>query len=159
MRYRPYCIGDSPNVDPLSEVISLLEPRSYRVGGFEAGGDWSIRFGAHDGIKCYAVTSGRCWLAVDGAGEPVLLDLGDCFLLPHGLPFRIASDPDLPPDDWRRHFVGSGEGTLVKLNASSGVTVLGSHFQLAGPQAEMLLSMLPPIIHLQSETDRETLRW
>jgi AraC-like DNA-binding protein len=146
-------------MDPLSDVISLLEPRSYRIGGFEAGGDWSIRFGAHDGIKCYAVTSGRCWLAVDGAGEPVLLEQGDCFLLPHGLPFRIASDPDLPPDDWRRHFVGSPEGTLVKLNGSSGVTVLGSHFQLAGPQAEMLLGMLPPIVHLQSETDRETLRW
>ena len=146
-------------MDPLSDVISLLEPRSYRIGGFEAGGDWSIRFGAHEGIKCYAVTSGRCWLAADGAGEPVLLEQGDCFLLPHGGPFRIASDPDLPPDDWRCHFVGSPEGTLVKLNGSSGVTVLGSHFQLAGPQAEMLLSMLPPIVHLQSGNDRETLRW
>jgi hypothetical protein len=29
-------------MDPLSDVISLLEPRSYRVGGFEAGGEWSI---------------------------------------------------------------------------------------------------------------------
>jgi hypothetical protein len=28
-----------------------------------------------------------------------------------------------------------------------------------GPQAEMLLGMLPPIVHLQRETDRETLRW
>jgi AraC-like DNA-binding protein len=63
------------------------------------------------------------------------------------------------PDDWRRHFAGSPRGTLVKLNGSSGVTVLGSHFQLAGPQAEMLLGLLPPIVHLQSETDRETLRW
>ena len=39
------------------------------------------------------------------------------------------------------------------------MTVLGGHFQLAGPQAEMLIGMLPPIVHLQSETDRETLRW
>ena len=146
-------------MDPLSDVLSLLEPKSYRVGGFEVGGDWSIRFGAQEGIKCYALASGRCWLAVDGGGEPVLLDQGDCFLLPHGLPFKIASDLDLPPEDWRRHFVGSPEGTLVKLNGSRGVTVLGSHFQLAGRQAEVLLSMLPPIVHLQSETDRETLRW
>jgi AraC-like DNA-binding protein len=146
-------------MDPLSDVISFLEPRSYRVGGFEAGGDWSIRFGTHEGIKCYAVTSGACWLAVDGAGEPVLLKQGDCFLLPHGWPFQIASDPALPPDDWQRHFLGSREGALVKLNGSGGVTVLGGHFQLAGPQAEMLLGMLPPIVHLQSETDRETLRW
>ena len=31
-------------MDPLSDVISFLELRSYRVGGFEAGGDWSVRF-------------------------------------------------------------------------------------------------------------------
>jgi AraC-like DNA-binding protein len=146
-------------MDPLSDVISFLELKRYRVGGFEAGGNWSIRFDPYEGIKCYAVTSGACWIAVEGAGEPVLLKQGDCFLLPHGLPFRIASDPALPPDNWKRHFIGSRDGTLVRLNDSAGVTVLGGHFQLAGPQAEMLLGLLPPIIHLQSETDRETLRW
>ena len=76
---------------------------------------------------------------MEGAGEPVLLEEGDCFLLPHGLPFQVASDLSLPADDWRRHFVGSPEGTVVKLNGGSGVTVLGSHFAFAGPQAEMLL--------------------
>ena len=146
-------------MDPLSEVISFLEPRSYRVGGFEAGGDWSIRFDPFEGVKCYAVTSGACWLAVEGAGEPVLFKQGDCFLLPRGSPFRVASDPALPPEDWKRHFLGARDGALVKLNDGRGVTVLGGHFQLAGPQAEMLLGMLPPIVHLRSETDRETLRW
>jgi AraC-like DNA-binding protein len=146
-------------MDPLSEVISLMEPKSYRVGGFEAGGDWSIYFGAHEAIKCYCVTAGRCWIAMDGANEPALLEQGDCILLPQGLSFRIASDLRLPAEDWRRHFVGSAEGSLVKLNGSSGVTVLGSHFQFVGLQAEMLLNMLPPIVHLHSETDRETLRW
>ncbi|HEY0257624.1 MAG TPA: AraC family transcriptional regulator [Candidatus Methylacidiphilales bacterium] len=146
-------------MDPLSDVISLLKPTKYLVGGFEAGGAWSIRFGAYEGIKCYAVTSGTCWLAMDGIGKPLLLKQGDCFLLPHGWPFVVASDLNLPPDDWRRHFVGSPEGTLVKLNESQGVTVVGSHFQLAGPQVEMLLKLLPPIVHLQSETDRESLRW
>ena len=146
-------------MDPLSDVISLLQLRSYRVGGFEAGGDWSVRFGAYEAIKCYAMTTGACWLAVEGAGEPVFLQQGDCFLLPHGRPFQVASDLTLPPDDWRRHFVGAGEGALVKLNDSVGVTVLGGHFQLAGPQAEILLGMLPPVVHLQGETDRVTLRW
>jgi hypothetical protein len=60
MRYRPYFVGDRPEMDPLSDVISFLEPTSYGVGGFEAGGDWSIRFGTYDEIKCYAVTSGAC---------------------------------------------------------------------------------------------------
>ena len=96
-------------MDPLSDVISLLEPRRYLVGGFEAGGEWSIRFDPYKGVKCYAVTSGACWIAVEGAGEPVFLQQGDCFLLPHGRPFQIASDLALPPDDWQRHFLGVGE--------------------------------------------------
>jgi len=146
-------------MDPLSDVVSFLEPTNYLVGGFEAGGDWSVRFDAYDGIKCYAVTSGACWLAVEGAGEPVLLKQGDCFLLPHGLPFQVASDLALPPDDWRRHFLGSRDGALVRLNDRGGVTVLGGHFRLAGPQAKMLLGLLPPVVHLQSEADRATLRW
>jgi AraC-like DNA-binding protein len=89
----------------------------------------------------------------------VLLKQDDCFLLPRGWPFRVASDPVLPPDDWQRHFLGSRDGTPVRLNGGGGVTVLGGHFQLTGPQAEILLGVLPPIVHLQSKTDRETLRW
>jgi AraC-like DNA-binding protein len=146
-------------MDPLSDVISLLEPQSYRVGGFDAGGDWSIRFGPHAGIKCYAVTSGQAWLAVEGVDEPVLLKSGDCFLLPRGWPFRVASDLSLPPEDWQRYLVGARNGTLGTLNGGGGTTVIGSHFHIVGSQAEMLLGMLPPIVHLRSEADRETLRW
>jgi AraC-like DNA-binding protein len=146
-------------MDPLSDVISLLEPRAYRVGGFEAGGAWSIRFDPFDGVKCYAVTAGACWLAIEGAGEPVLLEQGDCFLLPRGWAFRVASDLALSSDDWKRHFIGSRDGELVKLNDSHGVTVLGGHFQLAGPHLEVLLGVLPPIVHLRTESERETLRW
>ena len=82
-------------MDPLSEVISLLEQKCHRVGGFEAGGDWSIRFDPYEGIKCYAVTSGSFWLALEPVGEPLLIKRGDCFLLPHGraVPSRERSGP------------------------------------------------------------------
>ncbi|PTW60514.1 AraC family transcriptional regulator [Breoghania corrubedonensis] len=146
-------------MDPLSDIISFLRLRSYLVGGFEAGGSWSIGFDAHEAIKCYAVTAGACWIAVEGAGEPVFLQKDDCFMLPQGRPFQIASDLSLPPDNWQRHFLGAEEGALVKLNDGSGVTVLGGHFALAGPQAEILLGMLPPIVHLRGGTEAETLRW
>jgi hypothetical protein len=42
----PYYLRDRPEgfMDPLSDVLSLLKPRSYVSSGFDAGGDWSIRF-------------------------------------------------------------------------------------------------------------------
>ena len=64
-------------MDPLSDVLSLLKPRSYMSGGFDAGGEWSIQFPPHEGIKCYAVVSGQCWLSVDGVPDAVRLKTGD----------------------------------------------------------------------------------
>src|SRR5262249_49813380 len=54
-------------MDPLSDVLSLLKPRSYVSAGFDAGGDWSIQFSnLRHFIKCYAVVSGQCWMSVEG---------------------------------------------------------------------------------------------
>ena len=146
-------------MDPLSDVISFLQLRSYRVGGFEAGGDWSVGFDAYEAIKCYAVTEGACWIAIEGGGNPKRLQEGDCVLLPHGRPFQIASDLALAAEDWRRHFLHADEGAVVKLNDNTGVKLLGSHFHLAGWQAELLLGVLPPIVHLHEQADKEKLRW
>src|ERR1700683_1035814 len=86
-------------MDPLSDVLSLLKPRSYMFRGFVVGGKWSIQFPRHEGIKSYAVVSGRCWLSVEGVPDAVRLETGDCFLLPRGRPFRLASALGLTPID------------------------------------------------------------
>jgi hypothetical protein len=65
-------------MDPLSDVLSLLKLRSYVSGGFDMGGELSVRFGRHEGIKCYAVVSGQCWLSVEGVPDTV--HLGRLFL-------------------------------------------------------------------------------
>jgi AraC-like DNA-binding protein len=146
-------------LDPLSDILSFLRLTSYRIGGFVAGGDWSVGFGEQANIKCYAVMKGACWIAVEDADDPILLREGHCFLLPHSRSFRVASDLSLPPEDWRPHFVGSEEGALVRLNDGDEVIVLGSHFQLAEPQAAVLLGTMPPIVHVHRDADRETVWW
>ena len=49
-------------MDPLSDVLALLKPRSHMAGGFDVGNPWSIRFDRHEGVKCHAVVAGACWL-------------------------------------------------------------------------------------------------
>ena len=71
----------------------------FRVA-FDVDGDMAIRFPKHQGIKCYAVLSGQCWLSVEGVPDAVLLTAGDCFLLPRGLPFILATDLSLTPVDF-----------------------------------------------------------
>lgn len=146
-------------VDPLSDVLSLLKPRSYQFGGFDAGGEWSIRFGQHEGIKCYAVVSGLCWLSVEGVPDTARLKPGDCFLLPRGRPFRLASDLRLAPVDARTIFPTAANGGIASYNGGGDFSLVGGHFTLAGNHAGILLGLLPPIVHIQQESDKATLRW
>jgi len=146
-------------MDPLSDVLSLLRPRSYRFGGFDAGGDWSIQFHAYEGIKCYAVVSGECWLVVEGVPEPARLKTGDCFLLPRGWPFRLATDLALTPLDALAIFPSARNGGIGQLNGGGNFTSVGGHFTLGGKHAGILLGVLPPIVHLRSEADKAALRW
>src|ERR1700677_5173599 len=107
-------------MDPLSDVLALLKPRSYMCGGFDLGGEWSIQFPKHEGIKCYAVVSGQCWLSVEGVPDAVRLNAGDCFLLPGGRPFSLASDLTLTPVDFKSIFATPMNGGIACCNGGGG---------------------------------------
>lgn len=146
-------------MDPLSEVLALMKPQTYVSGGFAVPGEMAIQFPKHQGIKCYAMLAGQCWLVVEGVPEPVLLQAGDCFLLPRGLPFRLATDLSLEPI-----LFSDALTRLGIIREASGVTVgvryiAGGHFALTGSHAEMLLQSLPPVVHIRRESDKAAMRW
>ena len=118
-------------MDPLSGVLSLLKPRNTMCGGFDVGGEWSFQFPQHEGIKCYAVVSGQCWLSVEGVPDAVHLKTGDCFLLPLGRPFRLASDLALPPVDFRSMHSTPLNGGIASWNGGGDVSGVGGYFGLA----------------------------
>jgi len=146
-------------MDPLSDVLSLLKPRSYMSGGLDVGAPLAIQFPRHDGIKCYTVVSGQAWLSVDGVAEPVRLGGGDCFLLPGGRPFRLASDLGLTPIDASELLAAKRNGSVGTVNGGGSCFIVGGHFTLAANHAGKLLGMLPPIVHIRDATAKATLRW
>lgn len=147
-------------MDPLSQVLSLLKPQSYISSGFHAGGEWSVQFGDQSQlIKCYAVVSGSCWLQIDGAPEPLVLEEGDSFVLPSGQPFRLASDLAVPPVAASEIFPAARRGGEVFINGGGDLFMLGSRFGVSGGHAGMLLAMLPPVVHLRKASDQAALRW
>jgi AraC-like DNA-binding protein len=146
-------------MDPLSDVLALLKPRSYASRGFGVSGKWSVQFPNYDGIKCYAVISGQGWLSVEDVPDPVQLKPGDCFVLPSGRPFRLATDLSATPVDFR-NFLSSAKLTHTPTrDGSEDCFIAGGHFAFTRSHASILLGVLPPIVHIQRESDRTALRW
>ena len=146
-------------IDPLSDVLSLLRPHTYVAGGFDLQGRWSIGFDAHTGIKCYAVLSGHCRIVVDGVADPVALDAGDCVLLPNGRPFALSSDLSLPPVPFTDLHAIEWHGGIATLHGGGETLILGGHFAFAGNHGDLLLGAMPAVVHLSDGEDREELRW
>lgn len=145
-------------MDPLSAVLALLKPRNYLSAGLEAAGDWAIQFPAHrNGIKTGAVATGKCWLIVEGEGTPVQLYAGDCFLLPRGRAFRLASDLALQPVQADKVFDGLPKGAVACLNGGGAFSMVSNRFGLTADYAGFLERLLPPVVLVRSVQDHGTL--
>ena len=146
-------------MDSLSDVLSLLKPCSYMFRGFDAGGDLFIQFPRREGTKCYALIAGQCWVSVDGVPDALHIETGCCFLLPSSRPFRFASKLNLTPIDARAIFSTPMNGGIGLWNGGGDYLIVGGHFAFTGNHANILLGMLPPIVHIRKESDKAAMRW
>ena len=143
-------------MDLLSQVLSVLRLEGYVSGGFVVGRVHGFRFPAHEGIKCYAVAAGSCWLQIHGDPSPVRLATGDCVLLPRGVRFCLRTDPGHSTVDFP--CISPGHPAESKLDLKTdGCSIIGGHFILAGGHSEMLLHSLPPVIHIPRDANNISL--
>ncbi|PMS18080.1 AraC family transcriptional regulator [Trinickia dabaoshanensis] len=145
-------------MDALSDALALLKPMSYAFRGLDAGERWALGFAAAEGIKCYVVHSGACWLRVDGIDVPIRLHAGDCVLLARGRAFRLDSQSDVPALDAEQFFSEVPAGELAVLDGGGSCSGVGGYFDFAARHAEHLLRELPPVLHFTSEADKAALR-
>lgn len=146
-------------MDPLSDILSLLKPTSYGFRGLDASGDWALAYVADEGIKCFAINAGGCWLVMDGDGPTLRLAAGDFVLLPGGPGFRLCSGPDVAPIDAFNFFPNVPAGGVGVLNGGGQCTGVGGYFAFEGMHSEMLVAMLPPIVHIADQADKDGLRF
>jgi AraC-like DNA-binding protein len=145
--------------DPLSDVLSLLNPRGYMAGGIDAGGDWSIQFEQDPYFRCFAIVSGLCWLSVEGLDGAVCLQEGDFVVLPHGRAFRLASDLAIAPIDILTVITAPLNGSVFCWQGGGACLALSALFTFNDDDADILLSVLPPLVHIRKDTDRAAMRW
>ncbi|WGM45965.1 IS5 family transposase IS4811 [Brevundimonas sp. NIBR10] len=139
-------------------MLALLKLRSYVSGGFDAGGDWAISFGPHEGIKFHAVLTGSCWVWVDGE-LPTQVSAGECYLLPRGRPFRIASDLSVEPLPVSSIVSPQPNGGIRSYNGGGDYLSIGGYFTLLDGHSEFIVNALPPLLHIRDEPGSATLRW
>lgn len=137
-------------VDPLSDVIALIQPRTVLSKRISGAGRWGVRYERFGQPGFCAVLEGSCRLAVDGE-HPLTLEKGDFVLLPATPGFTMTGFEAVIPqriDPLSNH----GEADEVRhgrLDGPADVLMLGGYFELGSPDAGLLVSLLPAVVHVR----------
>jgi AraC-like DNA-binding protein len=136
--------------DPLSEVIALLQPRTVFSKGISGAGRWAVRYSAFGHPSFCAVLEGGCRLSVDGH-RPLTLDAGDFVLLPATPGFTMSSfEPAKPVRiDPKVTLAPAGEVRHGTRGGRPDVRLLGGYFVFDSPDAALLVSLLPTVVHVR----------
>lgn len=145
-------------MDPLSEVLSMLKPVSHGFRGLDAGPSWALSFPAWEGLKCYAVAQGHCFLWVDGLDDPIAMAEGELVMLPRGQGYRLGSGQGAPCLDAETFFSSVPWGDVAIIDGGGRCAGVGGYFEFDNRQAERLLGVLPAVIHLRGTLETEALR-
>lgn len=145
-------------MDPLEDVLTLLETRSHLSTSLVAGGRWALRFEAPQGVKFNAIRRGSCLLEVDGVDGSIPLEEGDCYLLARPRPFVLRSDPATTPVDAGPVFARA-DGGVARAGRGDEVFLVGGRFSFGARAQELLLDRLPPVVHVPAGSPHaETVR-
>lgn len=138
--------------DPLASVVTLLKPAVSISKMVEAGGQWLVE--RHDMASPFycAVVEGQCQLHVTGS-DPVTLRGGDFVLIPHMQSFSMSSEVPPPPHVPRLPLeTGPGQFRLGAAEAPVDVRALVGHCSFDTPASDLLVSLLPDIIHVSGQS-------
>jgi AraC-like DNA-binding protein len=137
-------------VDPLSDVITLLQPRAVFSRRISGAGRWGVRYSAFGEPSFCAVLEGSCRLAVDGH-RPLTLEAGDFVLLPVTPGFTMSSfeATNFERLDPRVMSKVVGEVRHGTRGGRPDVRLLGGWFVFDSPDTALLVSLLPTLVHVR----------
>lgn len=149
--FSPCFIIRSPKmIDPLSEVITLLRPRTVYSKLISGAGRWGVRYSAFEQPSFCTVLEGSCLLAVDGQ-KSITLEAGDLMLMPATPGFTMTGFEPVTPQPINPKTMSSpmGEVRHGRRGGRPDVRLLGGYFVFDSPDAALLVSLLPVLIHVR----------
>jgi AraC-like DNA-binding protein len=140
----------NPLSDPLSDVIALLRPRTVFSKGISGAGAWAVRYSDFGQPSFCAVLEGSCLLAVDEQ-KVLTLTAGDFVLLPATPGFTLSGFEPAAPQfiDPKTAPAQTTEVRHGRQDGNADVRLLGGYFVFDSPDAALLVSLLPALIHVR----------
>ena len=139
-------------IDPLAEVVTLLQPGARFSKVVSGAGCWRVRR-SEAGQPFYCVIlDGSCRLAVDGH-ESITLRKDDFVLIPSAHSFTMSSIEPVTSEDFDTTPVAllNGEFRLGVEGTPPDVLLLVGHCAFGSPDATLLVSLLPQLVHVRGE--------
>ncbi len=145
-------------VDPLAEVVTLLQPGARFSKYVLGSGPWRIsRSDAGQPFYC-VVLEGGCRIAIDGHESMALLS-GDFALIPAA--WGVAMSSLVPPPEGVETAppvaLGNGEFRIGPMDGPVDLRVMAGHCSFGSPDAALLVSLLPQFVHVRGEQRLATL--
>jgi AraC-like DNA-binding protein len=144
--------------DPLSEIITLLQPRTVFAKRISGAGRWGVRYSRFDQPSFAAVLEGSCRLAVDGH-RALTLEAGDFVLLPATPGFTMSGFEPVQPEriDPKQLSAPTAEVRHGTRGGRPDVRLLGGYFVFDTPDRGLLVSLLPGLFHVRGVERLRTL--
>lgn len=145
-------------LDPLAEVVTLLQPGASFSKIVSGAGVWRVRRSVYGQPFYCAILEGGCLLSVTGQ-SPIMLQDNDFVLIPAAYDFTLmslqpmaAEDADTLPVEVRPRDIRIGTQDVP-----ADVQLLVGHCTFGSPDAALLVSLLPQLIHVRGERRLTTL--
>jgi AraC-like DNA-binding protein len=144
--------------DPLAEVVTLLQPAARFSKVVHGAGAWGVRRSELGQPFYCVILEGSCRLAVDRQ-KPIVLDEGDFVLIPAAYDFTMSSLEPATSKDFNRAPVAlsSGEFRIGVPGGPPDVRLLVGHLAFGSPDAGLLVSLLPQLVHVRAQKRLATL--
>ena len=140
-------------MDPLSDVLSVLQVEDADFGRIEAGGQWALQGAKAKHVVFSALLDGPCWLIPDNTDDPIRMEAGDCFVISNGASFRLCSDLTT---DAVSYVAPPKINGVRRLGTGSGTSLIGARFTFDDGCPNSLLGFLPPTLHVKATSDSAT---
>jgi AraC-like DNA-binding protein len=145
-------------IDPLAEVVTLLQPGARFSKLVHGASPWRIsRSDAGQPFYC-VILEGGCRIAIDGH-EPLELMSGDFVLIPaaYGVAMSSLELPAPGVETAAPTPLGNGEFRIGAPDRPVDARMMAGHCSFASPDASLLVSLLPQLVHVRGEQRLATL--